>query len=471
MSSNELLFSSATRMLSLLRSREVSSRELVDAHLAQIARVNPRLNAIVTLTAESARREADESDRRLARGDARPLEGLPVTIKDTVETAGVRSTGGTKLFEDYVPVVDAPVVARWKAAGAIMLGKTNAPELALDFDCENPVFGATHNPWDLERVPGGSSGGEAAAIASGCSPLGLGTDLGGSIRIPAHFCGIAGLKPTVEAVPRTGHVPAGVPPLPIALMATFGPMARAVEDLALAFNLARGPYHADPYIVPSPPAAPETVDVRRLACAFYVDGGPTPVEAPIREAVRSAARVLADAGVRVEEHVPRGFATAHQVLFKMILADGGEGFRMMAGSRYDEYRPQLRRMLESQPTLSVMEFFFAGIERDVFRADLALLMEEWPIILGPTLPIAAFRREHDGHDIEGQHFDHIAPLWGTDWVNLAGLPAAVVPAGTTPDGLPIGVQVVGPRFGESEVLAVAAVIERELGGYRRPPVA
>jgi len=156
--SDDLLYAPATRLLSLLRAREVSSRELVDAFLGRIERVNPRLNAIVTLTDDRARHEADEADRRLARGDARPLEGLPVTIKDTLETAGVRSTAGTKLFEDYVPVADAPAVARWRNAGAIMLGKTNAPELALDFDCDNPIFGPTHNPWDLSRVPGGSSG-------------------------------------------------------------------------------------------------------------------------------------------------------------------------------------------------------------------------------------------------------------------------------------------------------------------------
>ncbi len=241
-----LLFASATRLLGLLRAREISAAELVGLHLAHIERVNPRLNAIVTLTAERARAEAAAADRRLQSGDGRPLEGLPVTIKDAFATAGVRSTDGCKLFESFVPATDAIPVERWKRAGAIMLGKTNVPELSYDFDCENPVFGRSSNPWDLARTPGGSSGGEAAAIASGCSPLGLGSDLAGSIRMPSHFCGTAGLKPTTQAVARTGHLPLGIPPLTLALMATVGPMARYVEDLALAFNLLRGPHPSDP---------------------------------------------------------------------------------------------------------------------------------------------------------------------------------------------------------------------------------
>jgi amidase len=467
---DDLLFAPAARLLALLRARELSSTELVDAHVARIARVNPRLNAVVTLTPEAARREAAEADRRLRAGEARPLEGLPVTIKDSLETAGVRSTCGTKIFEDYVPASDAVTVARLRAAGAIVLGKTNLPELALDFDCDNPVFGRSNNPWDLERTPGGSSGGEAAAIASGCSPLGLGSDLGGSIRMPAHFCGIAGLKPTLEAIPRTGHMPPSMFPLPIALMATVGPMARRVADLALAFNVLRGSHPSDPYSRPAPAAEPERVALRGLRCAFFTEGGPTPVAAPIREAVRRAARALAAAGLEVEERVPVGLAEVHRVFLTLILADGGAGFRLLAGDRYGELRPQLRQTLERQAPLSALELLLAGIERDVFRADLARLMEDCPVVLAPVLPIAAFRHDHDGHDIEGSHVEHMAPIWGTDWVNLAGLPAVAVPAGATPEGLPIGVHVVGRPFAESEVLAVAAVIEDALGGYRRPPL-
>jgi amidase len=427
------------------------------------------LNAIVTLTADDARRAAADADRRLAHAEARPLEGLPVTIKDCFETAGVRSTNGCKLFADYVPAGDAVAVTRWKDAGAIVLGKTNVPELSLDFDCDNLVFGRTNNPWDPTRTSGGSSGGEAAAIASGCSPLGLGSDLGGSVRMPSHFCGTVGLKPTTEAVPRSGHMPSGVMPLPIALMATVGPLARRVEDLALAYNLLRGPHASDPYVLPSPAAEPADASLRGLACAFFASGGPTPVAAPIQAAVQRAAGALADAGLRVEERVPQGLESAHDVFLSMIFADAGASFRLLAGERYDDFRPALRTVLESRRELSVGELLFAAMQRDVFRAGLASLMDEFPVVLAPTLPIVAFRHDHDGHDIDGTHVGHLDPLWGTDWVNLAGLPAVVVPAGLSPEGLPIGVQVVGPPFSEGRLLAVAAALERALGGYRRPP--
>jgi amidase len=466
---DDLLFAPATRLLALLRAREISACELVDAHLAQIARVNPGVNAIVTLTADAAREDAAEADRRLARGDPRPLEGLPITIKDSIEVAGVRCTAGSKLFEHYVPATDAVTVARLRAAGGVVLGKTNLPELALDFDCENPVFGRTSNPWDATRVPGGSSGGEAAALATGCSVLGLGSDLAGSVRIPAHFCGVTALKPTLEAIPRTGHMPPGIPPLAVATMATIGPMARSVDDLALAYELLRGPDPSDPYILPGPGADAAPADLHGLRCAFFVDGGPTPVAAPIREMVRRAARSLADAGLSVDERTPPGLADAHRVLFALVLSDGGVLFKMLAGERYPELRPALRRMLESVPPLSGLELLTEAMHRDGFRAGLARFLSGYPVILAPTLPIAAFRHDHDGHDIEGIRVSHTAPLWGTDWVNVAGLPAVAVPAGTTPEGLPIGVQIVGRPFAERQVLAVAALLERALGGYRRPP--
>jgi amidase len=212
------------------------------------------------------------------------------------------------------------------------------------------------------------------------------------------------------------------------------------------------------------------VNVRDLACAFYTSGGSTPIAAPIQDVVRRAARALTTAGMRVEERVPAGLASAHRVFLTLLTADAGSGFRMMAGERYGELRPQLRRLLESSRELSTSEFLMAGMEREVFRIEIAQLMEEFPVILGPVLPLPAFRHDHQGHDIEGVHVQHLDPLWGTDWVNLVGLPAVAVPAGCTVEGLPIGVQVVGRPFAEGQVLAVASVVERELGGYRRPPL-
>src|SRR5712692_7736731 len=234
-SSDDLFFAPAHQLAAMLRKRDMSSAEMVSAFIERIETVNHGLNAVVTLVEERASREAEDSDRRLAgKGDIRPLEGLPITIKDSVMTEGVRSTDGMKIFEHYIPAHDAPTVARLRAAGAVIIAKTNLPEMAMDYDCDNPVFGATRNPWNLDRVPGGSSGGEAAALAAGMSPLGLGSDFGGSVRVPAHFCGVAALKPSWGTIPASGHLPLtpALPP-PIAQMVTLGPMSRHVADLTL----------------------------------------------------------------------------------------------------------------------------------------------------------------------------------------------------------------------------------------------
>jgi amidase len=246
--SDDLLFAPAHRLVAMLKAKEVSSVELVDACIERIESANRGLNAIVTLVEERAAREAEASDRRLAAGtEVRPLEGLPITIKDSIITAGVRSTWGTKMFEHHVATYDAPTVARLRAAGAIVICKSNTPEMTLDYDCENPLFGATNNPWDHSRVPGGSSGGEAVALAVGMAPLGMGSDYGGSIRVPSHFCGVAGLKPSWGTIPLSGHMsPGPASPPPIAHMATIGPMARYVDDLILAYNIVKGPHPSWP---------------------------------------------------------------------------------------------------------------------------------------------------------------------------------------------------------------------------------
>src|SRR5215470_4138842 len=285
--SDELYFAPARRLLSMLTAREISSTELTRAFYERIRKVNPRLNAIVTLCEERALREAAESDRRLAAGsEIRPLEGLPITIKDSIATEGVRSTDGMKILEHNVPERDAPTVVRYRQAGTVVIGKTNIPEMAMDYDCENPVFGATNNPWNLARVPGGSSGGEAAALAAGFCALGLGSDYGGSIRVPAHFSGVVGLKPTWGTIPGSGHLfgpfdPFIPGPPPAVGMATIGPMARYVDDLTLAYNILRGPDASSPYIVPSNEAHPETLDIKKLRCALFTDGGGVPVNSEI----------------------------------------------------------------------------------------------------------------------------------------------------------------------------------------------
>jgi amidase len=232
----------------------------------------------VTLVEERAIEEAEASGKRLAKkGEARPLEGLPITIKDSIITAGVRSTWGMKIFEHRVATTDAPTVARLRTAGAIVIAKTNAPEMTIDYDCDNPVFGATNNPWNHARVPGRSSGGEAAALAAGISPLGMGSDYGGSIRVPSHFCRVAGLKPSWGTIPASSHMSPGLPPPPVAHMSTIGPMARYVDDLTMAYNIVKGPHPSALYTAPTPQAHPERVAVKKIRVGFFTAASQVPV--------------------------------------------------------------------------------------------------------------------------------------------------------------------------------------------------
>jgi amidase len=471
--SDELFFAPASQLLQMLRSRQVSSAEMVSAFIERIESLNPHVKSVVTLVEERAAVESDESDRRLAgREDVRPLEGLPITIKDSIETAGIRSTDGMKILEHHVPTEDAPTVARLRAAGAIIIAKTNLPEMAMDYDCENPLFGATNNPWHIGRVPGGSSGGEAASLASGMCALGLGSDYGGSIRVPSHFCGTVGLKPTWGTIPGAGHLPPSqAAPPPIAHMATIGPMARYVDDLTLAYNLLRGPHSSTPYTVPTPEAHPEKVKLKQVACAVFdnVESG-VPVAMEIRAAVERAALALSKLGIPVEQKTPP-IKEAARIWIDYAMADGGELLRDMMAGREHLSRERLRRTLMAQQTSkSAAQFFRTAIERDIMRIQLAKFMEQYPIVIGPPFCVTAFEHGSTDVDIDGKSFNLFAANWPALWVNCAGLPAAVVPAGHDRDGLPIGVQIVGRAFAEETVLAVAKALEEELGGFKQPPL-
>jgi amidase len=471
--SDDLLFVPAVRLVALLKAREVSATELTQQFYQRIDALNPKLNAIITLVRERAAREAAESDKRLARKDeARPLEGLPVTIKDSIITEGVRSTWGMKIFEDYVSDTDAPVVARLRAAGAIVIGKTNTPEMTFDYDCDNPLFGPTHNPWNRESVPGGSSGGEAAALAAGMSPLGLGSDYGGSIRVPAHFCGIVGLKPSWGTIPLAGHMaPGPAAPPGIAHMATLGPMARYVDDLTLAYNIVKGPHWSSPYTAPTPEAHPERVDVKKLRCAFFTaGGGDVPVASDIRAAIERAAKALARLGLTVEESQPP-IQEAAKLWMAYATADGGTLIRQTLGDKINLSRERLRNGLlaPSQPK-SAAEFFLTSIARDTYRVELAKFMDRYHILICPPFCSTAFAEGSQTVDIDGSEYPLFSANWPVLFGNCAGLPGVVVPSGRDRRGLPTGVQIVGRAFAEEEVLAVAKLLEHELGGFQRPPV-
>ncbi len=472
---DELCFAPATRLVSLLRTREVSSTELVAAFFERIETLNHRVNAIVTLVEERALEEAEESDRRLGRiGEARPLEGLPITIKDHIAAAGVRATDGMKIHEHHVCDRDAPVVERLRAAGAIVIAKTNLPEMAMDYDCDNPVFGATRNPWNLERVPGGSSGGEAAALACGFSAMGMGSDIGGSIRVPSHFCGTVGLKPGWGTVPPNGVMVGPVheftPLTPQWVeMGVVGPMARFVDDLTLAYNLVRGPHASSPHTAPSSQARPEQVDLKRLRCAFFTGGGLIPVAPEIRTAVESAARALDKIGVPVEQKMPP-IAGVAALWINYLTADGNQPLHDALGENVKLSRERLRMLFAPATDIATSAFFKLAVERDTFRAALAGFMERYPVIVCPVFCTTAFPHGALSVEVEGQTYPLYSAGWPSTWVNLAGLPAAVVPAGRDREGLPIGVQIVGRAFEEETVLAVARALESELGGYQRPPI-
>ncbi len=471
--SDELFFAPATQLLQMLRSRQISSAEMVSAFIERIESLNHHVKSVVTLVEARAAEESDEADRRLAgREDIRPLEGLPITIKDSIETKGIRSTDGMKILEHHVPTEDAPTVARLRAAGAIIIAKTNVPEMAMDYDCENPLFGATNNPWHTGRVPGGSSGGEAASLASGMCALALGSDYGGSIRIPAHFCGVVGLKPSWGTIPGTGHLPPSpAAPPPIAHMATIGPMARYVDDLTLEYNLLRGPHPSTPYTVPSTEARPEKVKLKKVPCAFFTGvEAAVPIAAEIRAAVERAALALSKVGVPVESKTPP-IKEAARIWMDYAMADGGELLRGMLAGREHLSRERLRRtFMSQQASKSAADFFRTSIERDIFRVQLQQFMEKYPIIIGAPFCVTAFEHGLTDVSIDGQSFNLFAANWPALWVNCAGLPAAVVSAGQDRDGLPIGVQIVGRAFEEETVLAVAKALEQELGGFKKPPL-
>ena len=459
----ELLFSSATAIRRAIRVKEVSVVELVQAHLRRIDEVNPKLNAVVKLASERALREAREADSALARGESLgPLHGVPITIKDSHDTEGIVSTGGTMGRKDFVPDADATVVARMRAAGAIILGKTNTPEFTLSFETENLVYGQTNNPYDVSRTPGGSSGGAGAIIAAGGSTMDLGTDTGGSIRVPSAFCGLAGLKPTSGRVPRTGHiVPWGLGGMDS--LTTIGPMARYVEDLWPVFSIIAGPDGVDPFIHPVPLGDPASISTADLRVAFFTDNGTVSPTAEVEASLRSAADAIAGSGAEVVEELPIAITENIDAnITSILVADGGAGVRRLvdkAGT--EQVHPRINRFLEAEP-IPTAEYTALLESMDDFRSRMLAFMESYDAILSPVRPWPAL-----------PHGETLTPEaspanFYTSVFNTTGWPGAVVRVGTSPEGMPIGVQVMARPWREDVAVALAAVLESALGGYVRP---
>jgi amidase len=452
---------SATTLAHAIAAREVSSVEVVDACLRRIEAVNPSLNAVVQLRAEAARAEAAAADTSAPRG---PLHGVPVTIKDAFDVEGMISTCGTRGRAAFVPTADATVVARLRAAGAVVLGLTNTPELTLAYETDNLVYGRTNNPYDPTRTPGGSSGGEAALIAAGGSPLGVGTDVGGSLRVPAHYCGIASLKPTLGRVPTTGTFPPAFGA--IGGLCHVGPMARSVEDLYLALRVLSGPDGRDPRSVPAPLDDPATVAPRGLRIAFFTDNGLAPVTPETARSIHEAARALSDCGAVVEEARPPGAEQAYALFRDLLAADGGATLQHLLGMvGTTEVSPLLQRLgAVLHPFAAPTAAALAGVltQIDILRAQMLGFLHTYDAILSPVTAAPAVPH--------GTTFDDdVLPGFSYAMLhNLSGLPAAVVRAGTSPDGLPIGVQLVARPWREDVALALAERVEHVLGGWQAP---
>ena len=461
---------SAVGMAEAIRAKQISPTELVEAHLARIEKLNPALNAFVQLAAESARRDAKLAETAIRNSAALgPLHGVPISIKSSIDVAGLRCEAGTKLREGHVAQQDAPLVTRLRAAGAIVLGVTNTPELLMAWETDNLLYGRTNNPWDLSRTAGGSSGGEAAAIASCCSAGGVGSDGGGSIRVPAHFTGICGLKPTPGRIPSTGHFPNSVGPF--ALLGVVGPMARNVSDLQALFSVMQGPDDADPAFAPVPLRSVQLQDIPQVG--FFEDDGRTPVTPETRTAIGTAASALQRAGVKVNAFLPQHLEKARRLWWKFFGVAGAMLLGPMLAGHENQLSPILKEFAEwtaAEPPHTAETLLQTWIERDVVRAEILAQMREFPILLCPVAAIPAFRHGEREWFIQGTKVRYLDAWSYCEWFNLLGFPAAVVPVGHSPEGLPIGVQIVGRPWEEEAVLAVAAAVERECGGWREPTI-
>jgi amidase len=461
---DELLYTSATSLAQAIRDKRVSSYEVVEACIHRIEAVNPQLNAVVQLAADTALAQARQADDALARGEVKgPLHGVPITVKDSFDTEGIISTAGTKGRASYVPQQDATAVARMRAAGAIVLGKTNLPELSLAYESNNLIYGRTNNPYDLFRTPGGSSGGESAILAAGGSPLGLGTDGFGSIRLPAHFCGIVGLKPTSGRIPFTGLLPSAFGAL--ARCRHVGPMARYVEDLILTLPILSGVDGRDSATVPMPLDDPGNVELKSLRVAFYTDNGimtPTPETIGI---VRSAVNALADAGAFVEEARPADIEQSYMFFRDLFAADGGAGVqRLLQTAGTTEIHPFVQQFSEMLRPYAMTTAEFSGLlaRWDMFRSTLLSFIQQYEVIICPVCAVPAW---HHSSTLSEEQF--LAGSYSMAY-NLTGWPAVAVRGGTSPEGLPIGVQVVARPWREDVALAVAQHLETISGGWQRP---
>jgi len=463
---DDILYTSAKRLAKLVRTGKISSVELVTAYYRRIDAVNPKLNAVVFFCRERAMQEAKAADEAMAKGKFfGALHGVPCTIKDSHETLGIKSTGGTLGRKDYVPSRDAACVGRVRAAGAILMGKTNTPELTLSGMTTNLIYGKTYNPYKMGYQPGGSTGGGASIIAAGGSPFDIGTDFGGSVRGPAHLCGITGLKPSTGRVPRTGHIVdygGYFDPFQV-----VGPLARWVEDLEMIGDLIRGPDYIDAAIVAAPWLDPKAVDLKRFRVAYYINNGsktePTPETAA---AVKKAAGLFEAVGATVTEDCPADLIKESSDLRAALSSADGRAWVKRLLKKYGTTQVSPVISLDDEPQAGPAKFTEMAEQMDANRSKFLQWFEKYDLIIAPVMPGPAEPWPDDPKALKPEP----GMVGHTPIYNNLGWPGAVVRAGTSPEGLPIGVQLIAHPMREDISLAAAYLVEKGTGGYQRPPI-
>jgi amidase len=479
----QLAFRSAADLAAAIQRKEISSAELLECYLSRIEEFNPSLGAVVTLDPERARREAAEADRRLTAGQQLgPLHGLPVTVKDNLETAGLRTTCGASELADHVPAGDATVVARLRRAGAIVIGKTNLPAWASDCQSYNQLFATTNNPWDLSRTPGGSSGGAAAAVAAGLTALELGSDLGGSLRIPAHWSGVYTLKPSYGIVPLDGHIPPPPGTLSGLDIAVIGPLARRAEDLDLCLSVIAGPDETEAvgWRLELPPSPARGIGDWRVA--VWPDEPGWPLDRNVAQRLQVVTSALSAAGMRVHEVRPADLDVSLDVAQRVIQGTMGgllpeAAYAALAdrAARFDAGDQAPPARFARNVTQGARQLSHAKEDQLALRAAWARFFAEYDVLLCPAMRTNAIAHDHNPDvdarviTINGEQVSYGDQFAWVQAVGVAYLPAAVVPAGTAADGLPVGVQVVGPYLRDRTVVAFARLLADLVGGFTPPP--
>jgi len=478
-------FESATRWCGAIRRKEVSSLEALEHHIARVERLNPEINAVVALDLDAARTRAGEADRALARGELwGPLHGLPITIKDSYEVVGMPATCGIPDLASHLPKTNASAVQRLIDAGCVVFGKTNTPLMASDFQSYNDVYGTTNNPWNFERVPGGSSGGAAAALAAGLTPLELGSDIGGSIRNPAHFCGVYGHKPSHAIIPLRGHIPPPPGGLSEPDLAVAGPLARTPEDLALALDVLAGP---DPdsargWQLKLPEARHRELSEYRAA-VWLDDPAAPPLSNEVRESLEAAIQQVERAGVKVDRKARPDFdvATAHEVYLLLLQSVVGAGLPEPVRAQLREQAAELDpddKSIEAVSARGVVldhrGWLAANEVRNRVRAAWSDFYREFDVVLCPVKSITAFPHDHSPImsrtiEIDSTAHPYFSQLFWAGFAVASYLPATVVPTGPGSSGLPVGLQIMGPYLEDRTPLLFARLLADVLGRFQAPP--